>query len=58
MKTHIELDIEDNELFICEDNCTGELYNVSGNWPSIIDDICGCLHDYLEGMDIEERLRK
>ena len=55
MKTHIELDIEDDELFICEDNCTGEMYNVSGNWPSIIDDICGCLHDYLEGTDIEEK---
>ena len=51
MKTHIEIDIEDNEMTICEENCSGETYSVSGNWPSIIDDICGCLHDYLEGID-------
>ena len=54
MKTHIEIDIDDNEMTICEENCTGEMYYISGNWPSIIDDICGCLHDYLEGLDKEE----
>lgn len=51
MKTYIEIEIEDNEMTITEENCTGETYHIEGSWPSIIDDICGCLHDYLEGFD-------
>ena len=57
MKAHIEIDIEGNELTISEENCSGETYSLHDqNWPGIIDDICGCLHDYLEGLDHETTL--
>ena len=55
MKTHIEIDIDGADVTICETNATGEDYSLHDlNWPAIIDDICGCLHDYLEGLDREE----
>ena len=54
MKTHIEIDIDGSDVTICETNASGENYSLHDlNWPSIIDDICGCLHDYLEGLDHE-----
>ena len=54
MKTHIEIDIDGADVTICETNATGEDYSLHDqNWPAIIDDICGCLHDYLEGLDHE-----
>lgn len=49
----IDWDPKEETVDISEENCTGESYHVSGNWPEVIDDICGCLHDYLEDVDHE-----
>lgn len=49
MKTfHIEIDIDkDGDMFICEDNCTGEHYHVDGSFDDMIDQIGLYLNDYL-----------
>ena len=49
----IDWDLKEETADICEENCTGETYRVSGNWPSVIDDLCECLRNYLEGLDHE-----
>ena len=54
MNIQIEWDPKEEVIEISEDNSTGEVYHISGTWPAIIDDICGCLHDYLEGVDHSE----
>ena len=54
MKTHIEIDIDGDDITICETNATGENYSLHDrNWPAVVDDICECLRDYLEGLDRE-----
>lgn len=50
MKTQIDITIEDNKLYIREASCLPEEYELSENMPSIIDEICVYLHDYLEGL--------
>lgn len=50
MKTDIDITIEDGMLFIREVNCTPCEYKISENWPTVIDEICDYLHDYLEGL--------
>ena len=55
MKVHIEIDVDGNDVFIAEENCSGETYSLHDeNWPAVIDDLCGCLHDYLEGVGHDE----
>ncbi len=53
MQILIDWDPKEETIVISDENDTGEEYHVSGNWPAVIDDICGCLHDYLEGVDRE-----
>lgn len=50
MKIDIDITIEDGMLFIREVNCTPCEYKISENWPTVIDEICDYLHDYLEGL--------
>ena len=50
MKTKITIEIENNELWIVEENCVKENYTISENLPEMIDEVCEHLHDYLEGM--------
>ena len=50
MKTIITIEIEGNEMTICEQNCCEETYQISEDSPAMIDDVCEYLHDYLEGM--------
>lgn len=51
MYANIEIDIEDENVFICLKNCTGANYHITGKWPGVIDEICECLRDYMEGLD-------
>lgn len=50
MKTQIDIVIEDNKLYIRETSCLPEEYEISENMPSMIEEICEHLHDYLEGL--------
>ena len=50
MKTQIDITIEDNKLYIKEQSCLLEEYQISENMPSMIDEVCKHLHDYLEGL--------
>jgi len=50
MKTEIDITIEDGMLYIREISCTPCEYPISENWPSIVDEVCEHLHDYLEGL--------
>ena len=50
MKTQIDITIEDNKLYIREVSCLPEEYEISEDMPSMIDEICEHLHDYLEGL--------
>jgi len=50
MKTQIDITIEDNKLYIREVSCLPEEYTISENMPSMIDEVCERLHDYLEGL--------
>lgn len=50
MKAEINITIENAKLYIQEENCTLCEYDISQNWPAVIDDVCECLHDYLEGL--------
>lgn len=50
MKKHIEVDIEDGKLTIKEDNCTGETYAISEEWPAVIYETATHLMTYLEGI--------
>ena len=52
----IDWDPKEETICISEQNDTGESYHVSGNWPSVIDNVCACLHDYLECIDHKERV--
>lgn len=50
MKTEIHIVIEDNKLYIREQSCLPEEYEISNDLPSMIDEVCEHLHDYLEGL--------
>ena len=50
MKTEIDLIIEDRKLFIREVSCLPLEYEISEDWPTVIDEVCEHLHDYLEGL--------
>ena len=50
MNTQIDITIEDNKLYIREISCLPEEYKISENMPSMIDEVCEHLHDYLEGL--------
>ena len=50
MNTEINITIENNKLYIREQSCLPEEYEITNNMPSIIDEICEHLHDYLEGL--------
>lgn len=50
MKIQIDITIENNKLYIRETSCLPEEYIISENMPSMIDEICEHLHDYLEGL--------
>ncbi len=50
MKTQINITIENGKLHIKEISCLPEEYEISENMPSVIDEICEHLHDYLEGL--------
>lgn len=49
MKTEINITIDNNKLYIEEENSTVCEYNIS-EWPTLIDEVCEYLHDYLEGL--------
>lgn len=50
MKTEINITIDNDMLYIEEENSTMCKYEISENWPTIIDNVCECLRDYLEGL--------
>lgn len=50
MKTQIDITIENNKLYIREQSCLPEEYQISEDMPGMIDEICEHLHDYLEGL--------
>jgi len=50
MKTQIDITIEDNKLFIREISCIPMEYEISEDYPALIDEICEHLHDYLDGL--------
>lgn len=47
MKTVITLEIDDNQLTISEEGCTGETFTISNDMPAMARDIADHLTDYL-----------
>ena len=50
MKASIDIIIENNKLTIWESRCEMQQYEISEDLPSMIDEVCEHLHDYLEGL--------
>lgn len=50
MNTSIDITIENNKLYIREISCLPEEYTISEDMPTLIDEVCEHLHDYLEGL--------
>ena len=50
MTTEINIVIENNKLYIGETSCLPEEYQISEDMPTLIDEVCNHLHDYLEGL--------
>lgn len=50
MTFRIDITIENDKLFIREESCLPEEYQISEDMPALIDEVCEHLHDYLEGL--------
>lgn len=54
MEMMIDIDIYGDEITISEANSTGVVYSIKGKtWPAVINDICDCLHVYMENLPHE-----
>jgi len=50
MTFRIDITIENDKLFIREESCLPEEYQISEDMPALVDEVCEHLHDYLEGL--------